>query len=396
MPQQVHTSDQPAPAAGPLTGLKVLELGGIGPGPFAAMLLSDMGADVVRVDRPGPDSQLGATDVLQRGRRSVALDLRREESVAVLLDLVERADIVIEGYRPGVAERLGVGPEDCLARNPQIVYGRMTGWGQSGPWAQMAGHDINYVALTGALHAVGRAGEPPAVPVNMLGDFGAGSTYLVMGVLAALWESRHSGRGQVVDAAIVDGAASLTTMLHGMLHAGSWKDERGVNLLDTGRPWYDVYETSDGGWMTVGALESKFYAQFVDLLGLPAQFTRRPKAEGWAELRKHIADRFLSRTRAEWTAVFEHTDACVAPVLTLGEAADHPQLRDRQTFVDIAGVRQPAPAPRFDRTPSAVQRPPARLGEHTLEVLTDWGLASAEALIADGIAGNTYQPATTS
>ncbi|OUS92233.1 CoA transferase [Rhodococcus pseudokoreensis] len=393
MPDQAHISEDGTPSGGPLTGLKVLELGGIGPGPFAAMLLSDMGADVVRVDRPGPESGLGATDVLQRGRRSVVLDLRREESVAVLLQLVEQADVLIEGYRPGVAERLGVGPEDCLARNPRIVYGRMTGWGQSGPWAQMAGHDINYVALTGALNAIGRAGEPPAVPVNMLGDFGAGSTYLVMGVLAALWESRSSGRGQVVDAAIVDGAASLTTMLHGMLHAGSWKDERGVNLLDTGRPWYDVYETSDGRWMTVGALESKFYGQFVTLLGLPEQFARRPKSDGWPELRKHIAERFRSKTQAEWTAVFECTDACVAPVLTLGEAAEHPHLRERQTFVDIAGVRQPAPAPRFDRTPGAVQRPPATLGEHTLEVLTDWGLEGGQELIARGIAGNTYEPA---
>ncbi|MBH0122619.1 CoA transferase [Rhodococcus sp. CX] len=361
-------------ASGPLSGLKVLEMGGIGPGPFAAMLLADMGADVVRVDRPGPDSGLGATDTLRRGRRSVMLDLSDPEAVHVLLDLVSKADVLLEGFRPGVAERLGIGPEDCLERNPRLIYGRMTGWGQTGPWSQMAGHDINYLALTGALHALGREGQAPAVPVNLLGDFGGGSTYLVMGVLAALWESRSSGRGQVVDASVVDGALSLTTMLHGMLHAGTWRDERGVNLLDTGRPWYDVYETADGQWMTVGALESKFYAKFAELLGLPEEFRRRPRQDRWEELRRCIAERFRARTRDEWNHIFAGTDSCVAPVLSLREAAEHPQMRERNAFVEVAGVRQPAPAPRFGRTPGAVQRPPARIGEHTLEVLLEWGV----------------------
>lgn len=368
---------------GPLSGLKVIEIGGIGPGPFAAMLLSDMGADVVRVDRPGPDSGLGATDTLRRGRRSIVLDLSDSAAVSVLLDLIAKADVVLEGFRPGVAERLGIGPGECFERNPRLIYGRMTGWGQAGPWAQMAGHDINYLALTGALHALGRKGEAPAVPINLLGDFGGGSTYLVMGVLAALWESRSSGRGQVVDASVLDGALSLTTMLHGMLHAGSWRDERGVNLLDTGRPWYDVYETADGQWMTVGALESKFYTTFAELLGLPDEFRRRPRPDRWGELRTSIAERFRTRTRDEWTDVFAGTDSCVAPVLSLTEAAEHPHLSERNAFVDVAGVKQPAPAPRFDRTPGAVQRPPARLGEHTREVLLEWRVSAPDDIVQE-------------
>jgi alpha-methylacyl-CoA racemase len=376
------------PGAGPLRGLRVIELGGIGPGPFAAMLFADMGADVIRIERPGPvaDERTTAADVLQRGRRSVVLDLHRPEGVEALMALVESADVLIEGFRPGVMERLGAGPEQCGARNPRLVYGRMTGWGQAGPWAAMAGHDINYIALAGALHPLGRQGEAPAVPVNLLGDFGAGSLYLVSGVLAALWEAGRSGRGQVVDAAIVDGAASLTTMLHGMLAVGAWRDERGVNLLDTGRPWYDVYETADGGWMSVGPLEIRFYAQFAALLGLPDGLARRPGPDDWPRLREAIAAAFRTRTREDWEAVFAGTDACVAPVLGLKEAAEHPHLAARQTFVEIEGVRQPAPAPRFDRTPGAVQRPPARRGEHTREVLTEWGVPRIEELLASGVA----------
>lgn len=379
------TGDAPG---GPLSGLRVIELGGIGPGPFAAMMLADMGAEVVRIDRPQPlaDERTTAAAVLHRGRCSIVLDLRRREAVDALLDLVAGADVLIEGFRPGVMERLGAGPEECLRRNPALVYGRMTGWGQDGPWAPMAGHDINYIALAGALHPLGREGAPPAVPVNLLGDFGAGSLYLVCGLLAALWERGRSGSGQVVDAAIVDGAASLTTMLHGMLAVGAWRDERGVNLLDTGRPWYDVYETADGGWMSVGPLEGRFYAAFATLLGLPEHLARRPGPHGWPELRSAIAVAFATRTRDEWEKVFAGSDACVAPVLSLKEAAEHPHLVARKTFIEVEGVRQPAPAPRFGRTPGAVQRPPARRGEHTREMLERWGVADVDALLACGAA----------
>jgi len=270
------------------------------------------------------------------------------------------------------------------------VYGRMTGWGQTGPWASMAGHDINYIALAGALHPIGREGEPPAVPLNLLGDFGAGALYLVVGVLAALWERDRSGRGQVVDAAIVDGAASLTAMLHGMLAAGTWRDERGVNLLDTGCPWYDVYQTADGGWMAVGPLESRFYAEFIARLGLPEDLARpRPGPSEWPRLRRAIAGAFATRTRAEWEAVFAGSDACVTPVLSLKEATEHPHLVARGTFVEVDGVRQPAPAPRFDRTPGAIQRPPARRGQHTREVLESWGVPDVDALLASKAAIQT-------
>jgi len=386
------TGQEVSGGSGPLRGLRVVEVGGIGPGPFAAMLLADMGADVIRVDRPGPvaDERATATDVLHRGRRSIVLDLRRPEAVEALLTLVERADVLIEGFRPGVMERLGVGPERCHARNPGLVYGRMTGWGQTGPWASMAGHDINYIALAGALHPIGREGEPPAVPLNLLGDFGAGALYLVVGVLAALWERDRSGRGQVVDAAIVDGAASLTAMLHGMLAAGTWRDERGVNLLDTGCPWYDVYQTADGGWMAVGPLESRFYAEFIARLGLPEDLARpRPGPSEWPRLRRAIAGAFATRTRAEWEAVFAGSDACVTPVLSLKEATEHPHLVARGTFVEVDGVRQPAPAPRFDRTPGAIQRPPARRGQHTREVLESWGVPDVDALLASKAAIQT-------
>jgi alpha-methylacyl-CoA racemase len=368
---------------GPLQGLRVIELAGIGPGPFAAMLLADLGADVLRIDRPGSTPLFGRTehDLLTRGRRSVAVDLKHPDGAATLLTLTERADVLLEGFRPGVAERLGLGPDECLARNPRLVYGRMTGWGQDGPLASTAGHDVGYIAVTGALHAIGRAGGPPQVPVNLLGDFGGGGMYLVVGVLAALLESRTSGRGQVVDAAIVDGTAHLSTMLLGMLAGGLWQDERGVNVLDTGVPWYDVYETADGGHLAVGALEPQFYAELLDRLGLTDV---APSREDPVALRALLTETIRSRTRDEWTAVFAGSDACVAPVLSYAEAREHPHLRARGTYVESHGIVQPAPAPRFSRTPGALDRPPAEPGQHTREALTDWGVTGVDELLASG------------
>ncbi|WP_236061473.1 CaiB/BaiF CoA transferase family protein [Actinacidiphila acididurans] len=358
-----------------MADVRVVELAGIGPGPFAAMLLADLGADVVRVDRPGgPDLGIDpAYDLTNRNKRSVVIDLKSDGGPAAVLDLVERADILIEGYRPGVAERLGVGPDACLARNPRLVYGRMTGWGQHGPLAATAGHDIGYIAVTGALGLTGPADGPPAAPANLLGDYAGGSLYLVTGLLAALHHARLHGEGQVVDAAIVDGTAHLTTMIHAMRAAGAWQDRRAANLLDGGAPFYGVYETADGGWMALGALEERFWARFAELLGLTAaQAGLRADPARWPELRAAVAARFKTRTRQEWTGVFTGTDACVAPVLPLGEAPDHPHLAGRGTFVRAGGVTQPAPAPRFSVTPTAVRRPPARPGEHTEEVARDW------------------------
>ncbi|MFH9750890.1 CaiB/BaiF CoA transferase family protein [Streptomyces griseus] len=364
----------PRPERGPLTGVRVVELAGIGPGPFAAMLLADLGADVVRVDRPG-GAGLGidpAYDLTNRNKRSVLLDLKSDGGPARVLDLVERADILIEGYRPGVAERLGVGPEPCLARNPKLVYGRMTGWGQDGPLAERAGHDIAYLALTGTLSMIGRPDEPPTVPANLVGDYAGGSLYLVVGVLAALQHARAHGEGQVVDAAIVDGAAHLASMIHGMLAAGSWQDRRGANLLDGGCPFYGTYATSDGGHMAVGPLEGQFYAEFAGLLGIADDFPDRWDLARWDELRAAVTERFLTRTRAEWTEVFAGTDACVAPVLSLTEAPHHPHLVARSTFVEHSGITQPAPAPRFSATPVSVRGGPARPGADTAAVAADW------------------------
>ena len=359
---------------GPLSGCRVVELAGIGPGPFAGMILADLGAEVVRVDRPAPgEPRAEPFDVLGRGKKSVVLDLKRPEAVAAVLDLVAAADALIEGYRPGVAERLGLGPAECLARNPRLVYGRMTGWGQDGPLAQQAGHDIAYIAVTGALHAIGDEGGPPQIPLNLLGDFGGGSTYLVMGVLAALWAVRGGAPGQAVDAAIVDGAAHLLAMTHGMLAAGGWADERGVNLLDGGAPYYAVYATADGRHMAVGALEPKFYAEFLARLGLDEDPARQHDRNGWAGLRQRIADRFASRTQADWTRVFDGSDACVAPVLGLREAADHPHMAARGTLVARDGVLQPAPAPRFSATPAApVAAPPARGQDDPAAIAARW------------------------
>ncbi|WUD71490.1 CoA transferase [Streptomyces sp. NBC_00510] len=365
-----------ASAGGPLAGVRVVELAGIGPAPFAAMLLGDLGADVVRVDRPG-GSRLGidpAHDVTNRNKRSVVADLKSEEGARLVLDLAARADILLEGNRPGVAERLGVGPADCHARNPRLVYGRMTGWGQDGPLAPRAGHDIGYIAVAGALGMIGSGDGPPAVPANLLGDYAGGSLYLVTGVLAALHHARATGTGQVVDAAIVDGVAHLGAMIRGMVAAGGWQDRRGANLLDGGCPYYAVYETADGGWMAVGALEPAFYAEFARLLDLPQDAPDRGDLGRWDELRAVIAARFKSRTRQEWTEVFEGSDACTAPVLSLTEAAAHPHLAARGTFAGAGGITQPAPAPRFSATPGALRRPPAMPGAHTAEVARDWDL----------------------
>ncbi|OJF11122.1 CaiB/BaiF CoA transferase family protein [Couchioplanes caeruleus] len=372
-------TDAAATPTGPLDGVRVVELAGIGPGPFAAMLLADLGADVVRVDRPGGVGLAvdPACDLTNRNKRSVLIDLKTEDGRRRILDMVDRADVLLEGYRPGVAERLGVGPEDCLARNPRLIYGRITGWGQTGPLARAAGHDIGYLAITGTLGMLGPDPDgPPTIPANLVGDYAGGSLYLVIGILAALRHAREHGEGQVVDAAIVDGAAHLTTMIHGMLAAGGWQDRRGVNLLDGGCPFYGTYRTSDGEYLAVGALEQRFYDEFARLLGLGDIASARHDVDRWPELRSAVAERFRARTRAEWTAVFEGTDACVAPVLSLREAFTHPHLAARGTFVEHAGMVQPAPAPRFSATPGAVRTGPARPGADADEVARDWVVPS--------------------
>jgi len=383
--------------AGPLTGVRVVELAGIGPGPFCGMLLADLGAEVIVVDRPSgaPTPVPLRSDFLNRGKRRIVVDLKHPRGPEVVLRLAAASDALIEGYRPGVAERLGVGPADCWARNPRLVYGRMTGWGQDGPLAQSAGHDIAYIAVTGALHAIGRAGGPPQVPVNYLGDFGGGSMFLALGVVAALLRARQTGRGQVVDAAIVDGAAVLQAMAYGSLADGLWADKRGVNLLDTGAPYYDVYATADGRYMAVGALEGQFYAEFVRLLfapeGAPADLPAQHDIAQWPQMRERFAQRFASRTQEEWTKLFSGTDACVAPVLPMSEAPRHPHLAARGTFTESGSGEavQPAPAPRFSPDASgpvgalpagAVARP----GAHTADVLGDLGFADAEELLSEG------------
>ncbi|MBF9071126.1 CaiB/BaiF CoA transferase family protein [Streptacidiphilus fuscans] len=371
-----QTAAQTTPRTGPLAGVRVVELAGLGPGPFAAMLLADLGADVVRVDRPGGAPLAGdpALDVTNRGKRSVVLDLKSADGVAQVLDLVERADLLIEGYRPGVAERLGVGPADCLARNPRLVYGRMTGWGQEGPLSQAAGHDIGYIATAGVLGLVGAADGPPAIPVNLVGDYAGGSLYLVVGLLAGLHHAGATGQGQVVDAAIVDGAAHLTSVLWGFMAGGRWQDRRGVNIIDGGAPFYAVYATADGRHMAVGALEPQFYAEFAKLLELPADAPGQRDIGRWDELRALITERFATRTLADWQQVFEGTDACVAPVLNLHEAAEHPHLRARGSYAVHDGVPQPAPAPRFSGTPASVPRPPALPDAGRASVAADWDL----------------------
>ena len=373
---------------GPLRGVKVVEIAGIGPGPHACMILADLGADVIRVERPG--GQLlggGAHDLLTRGRPSVALDLKHPEAVATVLDLVEQSDVLVEGMRPGVAERLGLGPDDCRARNPRLVYGRMTGWGQDGPLASAAGHDLNYIAITGALHGLGQDKTRPHFPGNLVGDFGGGSTYLVIGILAALLEARLSGEGQVVDAAIVDGTAHLNAMTSAFLASGTYAEERAANLLDGGTPYYDLYETSDGRHMSVGALEPQFYDTFVELLGVRDVAPDRYDQANAETLRKLFTETFASRTQAEWTGLFEGTDACVAPVVKLSEAPEHPHLRARGVFVEKDGLVQPRPAPRFSRThPSLTSPPSPEAGSDTRAALAAWGIADVDDLIERGAA----------
>jgi alpha-methylacyl-CoA racemase len=366
---------------GPLSGIQVLEIAGIGPGPFCGMMLADMGADVVRIDRAGQGRDMGRApiDVLARGRRSVAVDLKSKEGIAVVLRLVERADVLLEGFRPGVMERLGLGPDVCLARNPRLVYGRMTGWGQEGPMAQAAGHDINYIALAGALEPIGRQGQKPTPPLNLVGDFGGGGMLLAFGIAAALVERSTSGKGQVIDAAMVDGAATLMGFFHGMLAMGAWGGERGTNILDTGAHYYDTYETKDGLFISLGSIEPQFYAELIEKLGLdPKSLPSQNDRSKWPEMKERFEAIFKTKTRDEWCALMEGTDICFAPVLSMKEVAKHPHLAHRSTYVEAHGLTQPAPSPRFSRTPAALDRPPARAGEHTEEVLTAFGFAPDE------------------
>jgi alpha-methylacyl-CoA racemase len=377
-------------ATGPLDGVRIIELQGIGPGPFCGMMLSDMGADVIRIDRaanvppetassPGRSSEASpppsSFDILARGRRSIGVDLKQPEGVEAVLRLVEGADGLVEGFRPGVMERLGLGPEECLARNPRLVYGRMTGWGQEGPYAAMAGHDINYIALAGALAHIGRAGQAPLPPLNLVGDFGGGGMLLAFGLVCGLLEARSSGRGQVVDAAMVDGAAVLMTMFSGMFASGAATAERGTNLLDTGSHFYDVYETADGRHVSFGSIEPQFYAELLRLSGLgeEADLPDQLDRARWPEMKERVAALARTRTQAEWCAAMEGSDVCFAPVLTMAEAARHPHNVARSTYVEVAGISQPAPAPRFSRTPPAVQAPPGAAGSHTDEVLLEAG-----------------------
>jgi alpha-methylacyl-CoA racemase len=379
--------------AGPLTGYRIIEIAGIGPGPFAAMMLADMGAEVIRVERAqsvrGPAPDTPHYDVMLRGRRNIAVDLKHPDGVATLLDLVERADALIEGFRPGVMERLGVGPEVCLARNPKLVFGRMTGWGQEGMYAQAAGHDINYIALAGALAHFGRRDDAPVPPLNMVGDFGGGGMFLAYGVVCALLEAQRSGTGQVVDTAMVDGAAVLMSMFWAFKSIGMFDENaRGTNLLDTGAHFYDVFRCADGQYVSIGSIEPQFYAELMRLTGLDAdpEFAKQMDKASWPHLKQRLGDVFATKTRAEWCAIMEATDVCFAPVLTMSEAAEHPHNVERGTFIEVGGMRQPAPAPRFSRTVPAVERPPAHAGQHTREVLADWGIAAdrVDALLASG------------
>jgi alpha-methylacyl-CoA racemase len=382
-------------SGGPLAAIRVVELAGIGPAPLCCTLLADLGADVLRIERPGASSGIfgeARFDLLSRGRRSCAIDLKREAGRAAVLRLGAHADVLVEGFRPGVAERLGVGPEPCCAQNPRLVYGRMTGWGQTGPLAHAAGHDINYLALTGALHAIGRAGQAPLPPLNLVADFGGGALYLAAGILAALVERVSSGRGQVVDAAMLDGVTHLMSMVYGLFAAGRWRDQRGANLLDGGAPFYDVYETSDGKYVSIGALEPQFFAELAERIGLPAeQRARHARPAEWPQLRAALAEIFRGRTRSEWCSLLEGSDACFAPVLSLAEAPEHPHNRARGTFASVDGVLQSAAAPRFERTPAGPPRPASQPGIDTLRALADWGF-SEEDLRDLGAAGAIAVP----
>ena len=364
---------------GPLQGIRVIELQGIGPGPFCGMMLSDMGAEVIRIDRAGNVSGVPSDgppiDVLARGRSSIGVDLKNPEGVEVVLRLIETADALIEGFRPGVMERLGLGPDECFARNPKLVFGRMTGWGQEGPYAMAAGHDINYIALAGALEPIGRQGEAPVPPLNLVGDFGGGGMLLAFGVVCAVVEAQRSGKGQVVDAAMVDGAASLMAMFHSMRALGVWNDERGTNLLDTGSHFYDVYECADGRYISIGSIEPQFYSELLRLTGLEQDegFAAQMDRTSWPDLKERIGAVFMTKTRDDWCEIMEATDVCFAPVLTLAEAPEHPHNQHRGVFTEIAGVTQPNPSPRFSRTKEMIQGPPANPGEHTDQVLSSAG-----------------------
>ncbi len=371
-----------ATATGPLAGYRIIEIAGIGPGPFAAMMLADMGAEVIRVERAqsakGPSPDRPHVDVTLRGRRSIAIDLKHADGVATLLDLVEHADALIEGFRPGVMERLGAGPDECRSRNPRLIYGRMTGWGQHGPYADAAGHDINYISLAGALAHFRRAGQPPTPPLNMVGDFGGGGMFLAFGVVCALLEAQRSGAGQVVDAAMVDGSAVLMTMFWMLKDVGLFDQHApGSNLLDSGAPFYDAYECSDGTFISIGSIEPQFYAELIRLLELgdDAAFAKQMDTSSWPDLKVRLGDLFKTRTRNEWCELLEMTDVCFAPVLTLTEAAEHPHNVARQTFVEANGKLQPAPAPRFSRTAPVIGSAPAFAGQHSREILEDWGIA---------------------
>lgn len=369
---------------GPLQGLKIIEIAGIGPGPFCAMMLADMGADVIRIDRKatgGPAFEYlpPRFDLLNRGRRSLALDLKTPAGIELVLRLVEKADALVEGFRPGVMERLGLGPAVCQSRNPRLVYGRMTGWGQDGPLASAAGHDLNYIALSGALHAIGRPGQPPVPPLNLVGDFGGGGLLLAFGMVCALLEARASGQGQVVDAAMTDGSALLMTMMYGFKAAGRWSSEKGTNLLDGGAHFYDAYECADGQWVAIGAIEPQFYALLLAQCGLDdPPFQEQMKREQWPTLKAKLAAVFKTRTRHEWCKLMEGTDVCFAPVLDMDEAPEHPHNQARRTFIEIDGVTQPGPAPRFSRTAPEIQRPPPQPGENAAAALADWGFSAEE------------------
>lgn len=372
---------------GPLAGCRFVEMAGLGPAPFAAMVLADLGAQGIRIESPRPGLSLGdpLRDITRRGRSGVVIDVRQDAGRELVLDLVAQSHVLIEGFRPGVMERLGIGPEPCLARRPSLVYGRMTGWGQDGPWARTAGHDIDYIALAGVLAHIARRDQPPTPPLNLVGDYGGGAMLLLVGVLSALWHAERTGEGQVVDAAMVDGAALLMSLFHSMSDSGLWREEAGVNLLDSGAPFYDAYRTADGQWLAIGCLEPQFYAEWLRIAGieseeLPSQYD----VTGWPILRQRFADVVATRSRDEWAALAEGTDACVAPVLSMTEAPHHPHMSARGTFVDVGGVTQPAPAPRFSRTPAAAPTP---VTPSDAEALRDWGIdeARVRALVADGV-----------
>lgn len=374
---------------GPLEGYKVVEMVGLGPGPFCSMMLADMGAEVIRVDKIGGNFLVSRPkDVLGRGRKSLAVNLKNPQGVETVLKLCEQADAIIEGFRPGVMERLGLGPDECLARNPKLIYGRMTGWGQEGPMAQAAGHDINYIALGGALHAIGRKGEKPVPPLNLVGDFGGGGMFLAYGVVCALLEAQKSGKGQVVDAAMVDGTATLAGMFFSMQQTGMWSEERGTNMLDTGSHYYDTYETSDGKWISLGSMEPQFYAEMLEKTGVdPELFTPQHDESKWDACTAELERVFKTKTRDQWCDLMEGSDVCFAPVLSLAEAPYHPHMVARNTFIDVDGIKQPAPAPRFSRTPGEVKHGTHKPGADSVEVLSNWGFDSAqiETLQKDGV-----------